>query len=142
MFSEDNAMISLEQLPSIVLHQIISYLPYEALLALRDSSHFFTERVEDQVIARLSLSLPLQDSKLSVISRVRSRPVLDLSVTFTLRDCDTYNFQDGLKTLQTQLDDFNLTKVGTLAVKIEPETNDQLSGDFDLVHSRLEYLLN
>ena len=129
-------MISLEQLPSIVLHQIISYLPYEALLALRETSHFFTERVEDQVIEQLCL--PMQVPKMSVISRVRSRPVLDLSVILRLRDSETYDVDQELEILQSQLDHFNLSKVGTLAVKIEPEENYLISWDY---HARSHFSL-
>ena len=126
-------MIALEQLPSLVLHQIISYLPYEALLALRDSCRFFLERVEDQVLE--DLCLPLQSRNLSVITRVKSRPVLDLSVILRLRESEKCYVDSELETLRSQLNSLNLTKVGALTVKIEPEEDCRISWDY---HARLE----
>ena len=126
-------MIALEQLPSLVLHQIISYLPYEALLALRESCRFFLERVEDQVLE--DLCLPLQSRNLSVITRVKSRPVLDLSVILRLRESEKCYVDSELETLRSQLNSLNLTKVGALTVKIEPEEDCRISWDY---HARLE----
>jgi len=123
-------MITLEQLPSLVLHQIISYLPYEALLALRDSSEFFLEKVEDQVLE--NLCLPLQN--LSVITRLKSRPVLDLSVILRLKEREKCHVDSELESLQSQLSSLNLSKVGALAVKIEPEEDCRISWDY---HARI-----
>lgn len=125
-------MIALEQLPSLVLHQIISYLPYEALLALRESCRFFLERVEDQVLE--DLCLPLQSRNLSVITRVKSRPVLDLSVILRLRESEKCYVDSELETLRSQLNSLNLTKVGALTVKIEPEEDCRISWDY---HARI-----
>ena len=101
-------MISLEQLPSIVIHQIISYLNYEDLLSLSKTSRYFQDRVSDQVIE--NLSLPKDFSDLSVNNRLRSRPVLNLAVIWTplLNDLECTSL----------LEHFNLTKVGSLTVKI------------------------
>ena len=124
-------MITLEQLPALVLHQIISYLPYEALLALRDSSEYFLEKVEDQVLE--NLCLPLQN--LSVITRLKSRPVLDLSVILRLKESEKCHVDSELESLQSQLRSLNLSKVGALAVKIEPEEDCRMSWDY---HARLQ----
>jgi len=130
-------MISLEQLPSIVQHQIIDYLPYDALLALRLVSRHFRGRVEDQVIEQLRL--PQEDANISVISRLRRRPVLDLSVILRLADNAASDVDDRLGTLNIQLDKFNLSKVGALAVKIEPNNNHLIAWDTD---SRIYHTLS
>ena len=117
--------ITLEQLPSIVTHQIIGYLPYEDLLALSKTNRYFQERVRDQVIE--NLCLPKDFSDLSVNNRLRSRPVLHLSVIWRLHDRLIKNLEHQIETLQSLLDQFNLTKVGSLTVKILPEEDYSIS---------------
>ena len=118
-FQRELMMITLEQLPSIVTHQIIGYLPYEDLLSLSQSSRYFQERVTDQVLE--TLRLPGDFSDLSVNNRLRSRPVLNLSVIWSLQDSLVNNLEYNIETIQTLLDRFNLSKVGSLTVKILPE---------------------
>ena len=117
--------ITLEQLPSIVTHQIIGYLPHEDLLALSKTNRYFQERVRDQVIE--NLCLPKDFSDLSVNNRLRSRPVLHLSVILRLHDSLIKNLEHQIETLQSLLDQFNLTKVGSLTVKILPEEDYSIS---------------
>ena len=117
--------ITLEQLPSIVTHQIIGYLPYEDLLALSQTNRYFQERVRDQVIE--NLCLPKDFSDLSVNNRLRSRPVLHLSVIWRLPGSLIKNLQYLIKILPSLLNQFNLTKVGSLTVKILPEEENSIS---------------
>ena len=117
--------ITLEQLPSIVTHQIIGYLSYEDLLALSQTNRYFQERVRDQVIE--NLLLPKDFSDLSVNNRLRSRPVLHLAVILRLHDSLIKNLEHQIETLQSLLDQFNLTKVGSLTVKILPEEDYSIS---------------
>ena len=126
-------MPSLDQLPTIVQHQILDYLPYEALLALRQVSRHFRAGVEDQVIQELKL--PLQEEGISVITRPRIRPVLDLAVILRLGDI---RLEDELFALQLQLDKFNLSKVGSLTVKLEPQSDEEISWEND--YRLLSYL--
>ena len=118
-------MITLEQLPSIVTHQIIGYLPYEDLLSLSQTNRHFQDRVGDQVIE--NLRLPEDFSGLSVNNRLRSRPVLHLSVIRTLTESLINNLEYQIETIQSLLDHFNLTKVGSLTVEVLPEENFSIS---------------
>ena len=117
--------ITLEQLPSIVTHQIIGYLPYEDLLSLSQTNRHFQDRVRDQVIEKLRL--PEDFSGLSVNNRLRSRPVLHLSVIRTLTESLVNNLECQIETIQSLLDHFNLTKVGSLTVEVLPEENFSIS---------------
>lgn len=120
-------MITLEQLPSIVTHEIIGYLQYEDLLALSQANRYFQERVSDQVIKNLCLSKDFSD--LSVKNRFRSRPVLHLSVILKQRASLVNNLIFQIERMKSLLDKFNLTKVGSLTVKILPEENSYIPWD-------------
>ena len=116
IFRDDNNM-SLQDLPILILENIIDYLWYDELISLSRTNKYFEEKVTNQVIECSQFPQP----SIEGLSRKQLRkPILRLDI---LCELDEYNygsrsFEDFLQRLLIYLRAVNLTRVGDLTLWI------------------------
>ena len=109
--------MSLQDLPILILENIIDYLWYDELISLSRTNKYFEEKVTNQVIVCSQFSQP----SIEGLSRKQLRkPILRLDI---LCELDEYNYgsrsvEDFLQRLLTYLRAVNLTRVGDLTFRI------------------------
>ena len=118
IFRDDNIM-TLEDLPILILEYIIGYLLYDELISLSRTNKYFNDKVADQ--ANESSIFP-QPSLEGLSRKELRKPILRLEI---LCDVDIYKSgsdEDFIHMLETQLKAVNLTRVGDLKIliKIKP----------------------
>ena len=113
--------MSLQDLPILILENIIDYLWYDELISLSRTNKYFEEKVTNQVIECSQFPRP----SIEGLSRKQLRkPILRLDI---LCELDEYNYgsrsvEDFLQRLLIYLRAVNLTRVGdlTLWINLKP----------------------
>ena len=113
--------MSLQDLPILILENIIDYLWYDELISLSRTNKYFEEKVTNQVIECSQFPQP----SIEGLSRKQLRkPILRLDI---LCELDEYNYgsrsvEDFLQRLLIYLRAVNLTRVGdlTLWINLKP----------------------
>ena len=109
--------MSLQDLPILILENIIDYLWYDELISLSRTNKYFEEKVTNQVIEFSQFPQP----SIEGLSRKQLRkPILRLDI---LCELDEYNYgsrsvEDFLQRLLIYLRAVNLTRVGDLTLWI------------------------
>lgn len=109
--------MSLQDLPILILENIIDYLWYDELISLSRTNKYFEEKVTNQVIECSQFPQP----SIEGLSRKQLRkPILRLDI---LCELDEYNYgsrsvEDFLQRLLIYLRAVNLTRVGDLTLWI------------------------
>ena len=113
----DDYIMTLQDLPILILENIIDYLWYDELISLSRTNKYFKEKVSNQVIECSQLPQP----SIEKLSRKQLRkPILRLEIRSEL---DDYNYgsrsvEDFIQRLLIHLRAVNLTRVGDLSLWI------------------------